>query len=81
MFVKALAVYAEKIGVEKQLIPPLAEEHNMSFDDKVLEIPATAHVTCTRHRCISVHDFTSFCGRDSSIRAVEEAFGKNRLIF
>ncbi len=54
----------------------------MSFDDKVLEIPATLPMLPVRDIVVFPYMILPlFVGRDSSIRAVEEALAKNRLIF
>ncbi len=54
----------------------------MSFDDKVLEIPQTLPMLPIRDIVVFPYMIIPlFVGRDSSIRAVEEALAKNRLIF
>lgn len=54
----------------------------MSFDDKVLEIPATLPMLPVRDIVVFPYMILPlFVGRESSIRSVEEALAKNRLIF
>ncbi|WP_413583009.1 endopeptidase La [Bdellovibrio sp. HCB288] len=54
----------------------------MSFDDKVLEIPQTLPMLPVRDIVVFPYMIIPlFVGRDSSIRSVEEALAKNRLIF
>jgi len=54
----------------------------MAFDDKVLEIPETLPVLPVRDIVVFPYMIIPlFVGRDASIRAVEEALAKNRLIF
>ncbi len=54
----------------------------MSFDDKVLEIPATLPMLPVRDIVVFPYMIIPlFVGRENSIRAVEEALAKNRLIF
>jgi ATP-dependent Lon protease len=54
----------------------------MSFDDKVLEIPATLPMLPVRDIVVFPYMILPlFVGRDASIRSVEEALAKNRLIF
>ncbi len=54
----------------------------MSFDDKVTEIPATLPMLPVRDIVVFPYMIIPlFVGRDSSIRSVEEALSKNRLIF
>jgi ATP-dependent Lon protease len=54
----------------------------MSFDDKVLEIPQTLPMLPVRDIVVFPYMIIPlFVGRESSIRAVEEALAKNRLIF
>ncbi|MFN7262262.1 MAG: endopeptidase La, partial [Pseudobdellovibrionaceae bacterium] len=54
----------------------------MSFDDKVIDIPATLPMLPVRDIVVFPYMILPlFVGRDSSIRAVEEALAKNRLIF
>jgi ATP-dependent Lon protease len=54
----------------------------MSFDDKVLEIPATLPMLPVRDIVVFPYMILPlFVGRESSIRSVEEALSKNRLIF
>lgn len=54
----------------------------MSFDDKVLEIPATLPMLPVRDIVVYPYMILPlFVGRESSIRSVEEALSKNRLIF
>ncbi|MGE5085610.1 MAG: LON peptidase substrate-binding domain-containing protein, partial [Bacillota bacterium] len=54
----------------------------MSFDDKVLEIPQTLPMLPVRDIVVFPYMIIPlFVGRDSSIRSVEEALTKNRLIF
>lgn len=54
----------------------------MSFDDKVTEIPATLPMLPVRDIVVFPYMIIPlFVGRDSSIRSVEEALAKNRLIF
>ena len=54
----------------------------MSFDDKVLEIPQTLPMLPVRDIVVFPYMIIPlFVGRDSSIRSVEEALSKNRLIF
>lgn len=54
----------------------------MSFDDKVLEIPATLPMLPVRDIVVFPYMILPlFVGREASIRSVEEALAKNRLIF
>jgi len=54
----------------------------MSFDDKALEIPATLPMLPVRDIVVFPYMILPlFVGRESSIKAVEEALAKNRLIF
>src|SRR5579871_887767 len=54
----------------------------MSFDDKVLEIPATLPMLPVRDIVVFPYMILPlYVGRDASIRAVEESLAKNRLIF
>ena len=54
----------------------------MSFDDKVLDIPATLPLLPVRDIVVFPYMVLPlFVGRDASIRSVEEALAKNRLIF
>lgn len=54
----------------------------MSFDDKVMEIPQTLPMLPVRDIVVFPYMIIPlFVGRESSIRAVEEALAKNRLIF
>src|SRR5690554_3567815 len=54
----------------------------MNFDDKVLDIPQTLPMLPVRDIVVFPYMILPlFVGRDSSIRAVEEALTKNRLIF
>ncbi|MCE3009426.1 MAG: endopeptidase La [Proteobacteria bacterium] len=54
----------------------------MSFDDKVIDIPATLPMLPVRDIVVFPYMILPlFVGRDSSIRAVEEALSKSRLIF
>lgn len=54
----------------------------MSFDDKVLEIPATLPLLPVRDIVIFPYMILPlFVGRESSIRSVKDALAKNRLIF
>jgi ATP-dependent Lon protease len=54
----------------------------MSFDDKVLEIPPTLPMLPVRDIVVFPYMIIPlFVGRENSIRAVEEALAKNRLIF
>ncbi|MFN9067394.1 MAG: LON peptidase substrate-binding domain-containing protein, partial [Bdellovibrionales bacterium] len=54
----------------------------MSFDDKVNEIPQTLPLLPVRDIVVFPYMIIPlFVGRESSIRAVEEALAKNRLIF
>lgn len=54
----------------------------MSFDDKVLEIPQTLPMLPVRDIVVFPYMIIPlFVGRESSIRSVEEALAKNRLIF
>ncbi|KYG66675.1 endopeptidase La [Bdellovibrio bacteriovorus] len=54
----------------------------MSFDDKVLEIPQTLPMLPVRDIVVFPYMIIPlFVGRDASIRSVEEALSKNRLIF
>lgn len=54
----------------------------MSFDDKVMDIPQTMPMLPVRDIVVFPYMIIPlFVGRDSSIRAVEEALAKNRLIF
>jgi ATP-dependent Lon protease len=54
----------------------------MRVDDKALEIPATLPMLPVRDIVVFPYMILPlFVGRDASIRSVEEALGKNRLIF
>lgn len=54
----------------------------MSFDDKILEIPQTLPMLPVRDIVVFPYMIIPlFVGRDASIRSVEEALAKNRLIF
>jgi len=54
----------------------------MSFDDKILEIPATLPMLPVRDIVVFPYMILPlFVGREASIRSVEEALSKNRLIF
>ncbi len=54
----------------------------MSFDDKVLEIPDSLPMLPVRDIVVFPYMILPlYVGRESSIRAVEEALSKNRLIF
>jgi ATP-dependent Lon protease len=54
----------------------------MGFDDKVLEIPETLPMLPVRDIVVFPYMILPlFVGREASIRSVEEALGKNRLIF
>lgn len=54
----------------------------MSFDDKVLDIPATLPMLPVRDIVVFPYMILPlFVGRESSIRSVEDALAKNRLIF
>jgi ATP-dependent Lon protease len=54
----------------------------MSFDDKALDIPATLPMLPVRDIVVFPYMILPlFVGRESSIKAVEEALAKNRLIF
>ncbi|GIL17153.1 MAG: Lon protease [Oligoflexia bacterium] len=54
----------------------------MSFDEKVLEIPATLPMLPVRDIVVFPYMILPlFVGRENSIRSVEEALAKNRLIF
>lgn len=54
----------------------------MSFDDKVLEIPATLPMLPVRDIVVFPYMILPlFVGREASIRSVEEALAKNRLVF
>lgn len=54
----------------------------MSFDDKVLEIPQSLPMLPVRDIVVFPYMIIPlFVGRDASIRSVEEALAKNRLIF
>ncbi|MFZ4402988.1 MAG: endopeptidase La [Pseudobdellovibrionaceae bacterium] len=54
----------------------------MSFDDKTLEIPQSLPLLPVRDIVVFPYMIIPlFVGRESSIRAVEEALAKNRLIF
>lgn len=54
----------------------------MSFDDKVLEIPQTLPMLPVRDIVVFPYMIIPlFVGREASIRSVEEALSKNRLIF
>ena len=54
----------------------------MSFDDKTLEIPQTLPMLPVRDIVVFPYMIIPlFVGRESSIRSVEEALAKNRLIF
>lgn len=54
----------------------------MSFDDKVLEIPQTLPMLPVRDMVVFPYMISPlFVSREASIRAVEEALAKNRLIF
>ncbi len=54
----------------------------MSFEDKILEIPQTLPMLPVRDIVVFPYMIIPlFVGRDSSIRSIEEALSKNRLIF
>lgn len=54
----------------------------MAFDDKVLEIPETLPMLPVRDIVVFPYMILPlFVGREASIRSVEEALAKNRLIF
>lgn len=54
----------------------------MSFDDKVSEVPATLPMLPVRDIVVFPYMILPlFVGREASIRSVEEALSKNRLIF
>lgn len=54
----------------------------MSFDDKTLEIPQTLPMLPVRDMVVFPYMISPlFVSREASIRAVEEALAKNRLIF
>ena len=54
----------------------------MSFDDKILEIPATLPMLPVRDIVVFPYMILPlFVGREASIRSVEDALAKNRLIF
>lgn len=54
----------------------------MSFDDKVSELPATLPMLPVRDIVVFPYMILPlFVGREASIRSVEEALAKNRLIF
>lgn len=54
----------------------------MSFDDKVMEIPQSLPMLPVRDIVVFPYMIIPlFVGRDSSIRSIEEALSKNRLIF
>lgn len=54
----------------------------MSFDDKILEIPQSLPMLPVRDIVVFPYMIIPlFVGRDASIRSVEEALAKNRLIF
>ena len=54
----------------------------MSFDDKVLEVPESLPMLPVRDIVVFPYMILPlYVGRESSIRAVEEALSKNRLIF
>lgn len=54
----------------------------MSFDDKALEIPASLPMLPVRDIVVFPYMIIPlFVGRESSIRSVEDALAKNRLIF
>ena len=54
----------------------------MSFNDKSIEIPATIPLLPIRDVVVFPYMVLPFyLGREASIRAVEEALSKNRLIF
>ena len=54
----------------------------MSFDDKVLDIPETLPMLPVRDIVVFPYMILPlYVGREGSIRAVEEALSKNRLIF
>lgn len=54
----------------------------MSFDDKVLEIPPTLPMLPVRDIVVFPYMILPlFVGREASIRSVEDALAKNRLIF
>ncbi len=54
----------------------------MSFDNKVLDIPETLPMLPVRDIVVFPYMILPlYVGRESSIRAVEEALGRNRLIF
>jgi ATP-dependent Lon protease len=57
-------------------------EASMTFDDKALEIPAVLPMLPVRDIVVFPYMILPlFVGRETSIRAVEEALSKNRLIF
>ncbi|MCB0342396.1 MAG: endopeptidase La [Pseudobdellovibrionaceae bacterium] len=54
----------------------------MSFDDKIIDIPETLPLLPVRDTVVFPYMVLSlYVGRESSIRAVEEALSKKRLIF
>src|SRR6185312_7322607 len=54
----------------------------MSFDDKVTDMPATLPMLPVRDIVVFPYMILPlFVGREASIRSVEEALAKNRLIF
>ena len=54
----------------------------MSFDNQPVEIPETLPMLPVRDIVVFPYNILPlFVGRESSIRSVEEALGKNRLIF
>ena len=54
----------------------------MAFDDKVVEIPETLPMLPVRDIVVFPYMILPlFVGRETSIRSVEEALAKNRLIF
>lgn len=54
----------------------------MSFDDKISDIPSTLPMLPVRDIVVFPYMILPlFVGRDASIRSVEDALGKNRLIF
>lgn len=62
--------------------PAQIAEANMSFDDKVLDIPESLPMLPVRDIVVFPYMILPlYVGRESSIRAVEEALAKNRLIF
>ena len=54
----------------------------MKFDDKIIDIPENLPMLPVRDIVVFPYMILPlYVGRDSSIRAVEEALSKNRLIF